>query len=38
MTKSVKAWPVSTNILGIFFNIYPNGGFKSISLTSVARN
>ena len=32
MTKSVKTWPVSTNIERIFFNVYPDGDFKFITL------
>ena len=35
--KSVKPWPVSTNILGIFFYVYPDGGVKSISSNSGAK-
>ena len=38
MTKSVKTWPVLTNIEGIFFNVYPDSDFKSITLNEFHEN
>ena len=37
ITKSVKPWPISVNIFGIFFIKYPEGGLRSISLNKVAK-